>query len=78
MDACDTSGPVRDECSPKKAVHRVLPNRTVLNVEVFYERGARVVYLRNKHEIGPLISHMHNVDVAKIFPVVDLSNARVR
>ena len=25
MDACDTSGPVCDQCSPKKAVHRVLP-----------------------------------------------------
>lgn len=51
-----------------KKVNFKAPKKTQLDVQVFYENGARVVYLRGKRRIGPLLSHMHSSDIMKILP----------
>ena len=55
--------------SHANTVYRTKPKDTCLDVQVRYEQDARVVYLRDKINVGPLLSHMHTDDVNKIFPV---------
>ena len=52
-----------------KKMHFKSPKRTELDVQVFYENGARLVYLRGKHRLGPILSHMHESDIMKILSV---------
>jgi hypothetical protein len=42
------------------------PKRTNLDVQVLYVDGARLVYIRGKLWLGPMLSHMHNKDIMKI------------
>lgn len=51
-----------------KKVHLKAPKKTQLDVQVFYENGARVVYLRGNRRLGPMLSHMHPSDIMKILP----------
>lgn len=71
FDACDKKK--RTHSTDTSPLHTVLPKKklkhTRLDVQVQYEQDARVVYLRNKVCIGPLLSHMHADDIYKIFPV---------
>lgn len=49
----------------KKPAH-FSPKRTNLDVQVLYVDGARLVYIRGKQRLGPMLSHMHNKDIMKI------------
>jgi hypothetical protein len=59
----------RTDIPPVNTVWLKKPTETHLDVQVHYEQDARVVYLRDKVNVGPLLSHMHPEDVVKIFPV---------
>ena len=50
-------------------VHKT-PKRTHLDVQVYYVDGTRMVYLRGKHRLGPMLSHMHKADIMKILSLV--------
>ena len=54
---------------PTTITKRVLPKspkKTHLDIQVFYVNDARVVYIRGKHRLGPMLSHMHESDIVKI------------
>lgn len=57
--------PPRIMMNAKKPTH-FSPKRTNLDVQVLYVDGARLVYIRGKQRLGPMLSHMHDKDIMKI------------
>jgi hypothetical protein len=49
----------------KKPTHPS-PKITNLDVQVLYMDDARLVFIRGKHRLGPMLSHMHDTDIMKI------------
>ena len=69
IDLDRTTTPPIATTSPPLSFTNVPPD-SALNLDVLYQGDIRLVYHRDKHDLGPMYSKMNPADVARLFPTL--------
>ena len=69
----DLRTPTPPTVTPPLTFTKVPPD-SALNLDVLYQGNIRLIYHRDRHDIGPMYSKMTPEDVARLFPTIPYSS----